>query len=299
MATPTPHTSNKAVLPKIRVMLVDDSAVIRGFLTRMLESDDRIEVVCSVNNGEIAVNRVKQIKPDVIVLDIEMPVMDGLTALPLIQKEYPEAKILMCSTLSERGADISLKAMSLGAADCIVKPTSTGEINSSNDFKSGLLWRIKGLARGKSLIAAQTKSVLQKTKSQPATTADTSQTYELNTSPDVHMGAPNIIAIGSSTGGPHALFKVMGSFHNVRVPVIITQHMPKTFTALLAKHISQNCNIDCVEAEDGMILKAGRAYIAPGGYHMTFKQDSLVTRIVIDDSPPENFPEYGSVNTDL
>lgn len=277
---------------KIRVMLVDDSAVIRGLIARTLEAEDDIEIVGSVHNGLVAVNNIAKSDPDVVILDIEMPEMDGLTALPLLLKASPRSKVLMCSTLSARGADVSIRAMDLGAADCIVKPTSSSEIGGSEDFKGNLIRLVRGLSKvagprdqQPADATASKFSAAQPTLVRPAQ----QETFTLKSSAEIYTGAPSLIAIGSSTGGPQALFTVLKHLKNVNVPIVITQHMPKTFTALLAKHIEQNCGVPAFEGADGMRIEAGKAYVATGGYHMVFEKMAGGTNIKIVDTEPENY----------
>jgi len=270
-----------------RVMIVDDSAVIRGLLTRALESDPHITIVASVQNGKIAVSTVERQKVDVVVLDIEMPVMDGMTALPLIIKAQPGIKVIMASTLTLKNAEISLQALQAGASEYIPKPTSTGAISSAGDFRRELTEKVKALGMaargGMAAVAAGAK---------PAGTAVAGR--GLPRKPIVlramPRAAPEVIAIGSSTGGPQALFEVMKSLAgNVSQPVLITQHMPATFTRLLAEHISRVSGIQCSEAVEGEAIIGGRAYVAPGDYHMTIEAEGQNKVIRLNQNPPENF----------
>ncbi|MBI4030356.1 MAG: chemotaxis response regulator protein-glutamate methylesterase [Proteobacteria bacterium] len=282
---------------RIRVMLVDDSAVVRGLITRTLEKDDQIYIVSSVHNGEMAVNTIKRVDPDIVLLDIEMPVMDGLTALPLLLQQKPDVKVLICSTLSAKGGAIAMKALSLGATECIAKPTSTGDLSgTAGDFSKDLVRIIKGLAKARVAAPAgdpprksSTFNLLKKTDAQAAPAAKKARSFTLRTGPDIYVGRPDIVAIGSSTGGPQALMEVLREIKNLPVPIVITQHMPKTFTAVLAQHIERNCGIPCVEGEDGMELKRGHAYVAPGGHHMLFEKKDGKVLVALDDGPPENF----------
>lgn len=270
-----------------RVMIVDDSAVIRGLLTRALESDPHITIVASVQNGKIAVSTVERQKVDVVVLDIEMPVMDGMTALPLIIKAQPGIKVIMASTLTLKNAEISLQALQAGASEYIPKPTSTGAISSAGDFRRELTEKVKALGMaargGMAAVAAGAK---------PAGTAVAGR--GLARKPIVLRAmprtVPDVIAIGSSTGGPQALFEVMKSLAgNVSQPVLITQHMPATFTRLLAEHISRVSGIQCSEAVEGEAIIGGRAYVAPGDYHMTIEAEGQNKVIRLNQNPPENF----------
>lgn len=278
---------------KIKIMLVDNSAVIRGLIARILSKDPDVEIVGSVANGQSAISTIKSADPDIIILDIEMPVMDGITALPLLLREKPDTKILMCSTLSHKGASISLKALSLGATDCITKPTSSGDISGSSGsdaFQDNLLRLIRSLC-GKPMKSAEIQSATSTVNGQkifPAPQAS-GDDYKLKDDTFSYKGKPSILAIGSSTGGPQALFKVIKNFKNFTVPIVITQHMPKTFTAILAKHIQDNCGVPCWEGQEGMAVESGQAYVAPGGYHMTFKKDNGITSIVLNEGPAENY----------
>ena len=254
----------------IRVMIVDDSAVIRTVIERILKSDNHIEVCGYAFTGEHAVNTVSVCNPDIILLDIEMPVMDGLTAIPLLLAKKADVKILMCSTLSERGAEISMKALSLGAADCILKPSGVASIQQNGDFHTELLRMVRSLGR----LSVSPEKQIQKSCTL------------LRGRPEL---PPKIVAIGSSTGGPNALSLVMSSLRNLPVPLVITQHMPATFTRILADHLFQVSGVSCCEGQDGMLLQPGHAYIAPGGLHMTFRKTAEGIMIALDNGPKENF----------
>lgn len=272
---------------EIKVMLVDDSAVIRGFLSRALTEDPKIDIVASVSNGKMAVDMIERTQPDVIILDIEMPVMDGIEAIPHLLERKPGTKILMCSTLSAKGASITMKALSIGATDCIVKPSNTTGITSGPDFQKELLNLVHSLVNSRPT-PKQDRQESQQDNAPIAKTAGSAPTIRNN--PADYKGKPSIIAVGSSTGGPQALFKVLPHFKDFDVPIIITQHMPKTFTTILAQHIQSNCNLPAKEAEEDMVLEPGTAYVAPGGFHMVLKkneQSRVVTKIT--DTPPENF----------
>lgn len=259
---------------KIRVMIVDDSAVIRTVISRTLREQDDMEIVAVAMNGDMAVKAIKQADPDIVVLDIEMPIMDGLTALPLLLKEKPGTKVLICSTLSSRGADISVRALGLGAADYILKPGGDA-IVSAKDFQDGLVRVVRTLAAG-----------LRKFSS-PALKGGAKKPITLRKDPVIM--APRILAIGSSTGGPRVLMDILGHLKGLSVPIVITQHMPKTFTAMLAQHITQTCGLPCEEGAEGTVLQAGRAYIAPGGYHMILQKRGEQTVIHLDEGAPENY----------
>ncbi|MDH5722310.1 MAG: chemotaxis response regulator protein-glutamate methylesterase [Alphaproteobacteria bacterium] len=275
---------------KIRVALVDDSSIIRGILARTLTTDPSIEIVASVSNGELGVHIAESKKPDILILDVEMPVMDGITALPLIIKASPKTKVIMCSTLTEKGADITLKAMALGAVETIAKPSNTIETGSDSAFKARLIQLVKSLA---SHVAHRTQNAAparDRVATTPISTAlKPKMPVILRNDTHAYKGRPDILAIGSSTGGPNALFKVVKDLKNIDIPIVITQHMPKTFTKVLAQHITDQTGIETFEGEEGMTVERGKAYVAPGGMHMVFRKDGMNVKIKLDDGPPENF----------
>lgn len=271
----------------IRVMVVDDSAVIRGMTTKILESEPAISVVSSVGNGQMAVDSLARRKGiDVIVLDIEMPVMDGIQALPELLKVDPKIKIIISSTLTTRNADISIKAMNAGAADYISKPSSPKEITGGGEFRRELLEKVKALgdAHRRQVGAPPTKSVV---RGIPVPSLSPTEPIKLRKQ---GIGKPKILAIGSSTGGPQALFTFLkGLSPSIGVPVVITQHMPETFTAILAGHITRSTNWPCSEAKEGDVLEPGKILLAPGGYHMTIAGEDGKKVVRLNQNPPVNF----------
>lgn len=294
--SPLPSTSPES--DPIQVMLVDDSAIVRGFISRLLESDPAIKVVASVANGEQGVVSAARYHPDVVILDIEMPVMDGITALPQILKASPGVKVIMCSTLTVRNAEITFKAFQLGATDCIAKPSNSTEIHGAAEFKVDLLNRVKGLGKRASTpprpatvsLSTGTTNIASGVFSGGGNTALKQKTaFTLRQHQPGDIFRPNLLAIGSSTGGPQALFTVIKSFKDFDVPIILTQHMPATFTKILAQHITQNTGVTAFEGEPGMKIERGKVYVAPGGHHMTFEKKGVDIHIVLNDGPPENF----------
>lgn len=263
----------------ISVMVVDDSAVVRGIIKRWLELEGGIAVVASAANGKIAIDEAQKAQPEVIILDIEMPVMDGLTALPELKKAAPKAHIIMASTLTRRNADISLKALQLGAVDYITKPETRAAAATSTEFRREIIQKVKAFA----------EHAVEKVKIDPkAALLKTSKSIRLKRYkeiPDIR-----VIGVGASTGGPQALFELFGGFGGkIDVPVVVTQHMPKTFTSILAEHLARNTGLIAKEGEDGDRLKTGVVYIAPGDRHMTVKKQGGVPTIVLDDGPKLNF----------
>ncbi len=201
-----------------RVMVVDDSAVIRGYFRRALESDPEIKIVSSAGNGAVAVETLAREPVDVIVLDIEMPVMDGLTALPKLLEVYPSVRIVMASTLTVANADVSLKALSIGAADYVAKPTTSAALHSAEDFKRELIEKVKALGAAKKSGAAVVK--------QPATMAAGTKPPAVATAFETRSPASlpaTVVGIGSSTGGPQALMTVLGGLpSNFDLPILIS-----------------------------------------------------------------------------
>lgn len=283
----------------IKLMLVDDSAVIRGFLVKILGGFEDIEIVSIATNGLEAVNHLAKKKCDVIILDVEMPVMDGLTTIPKLLQTQPDVKIIMFSTLTTQNAETTMRALALGAVECLAKPTSTHDLYAKDDFKETLSRMIREVAGarkptsanragGTDALAKTNPSATQiqtKTKLHP----HAPKTVTLRPAHEGFAGKPEVLAIGSSTGGPNALFKVLSTLRGVDVPIIITQHMPPTFTRILAEHIKMQTGLAAVEAEDGMPLVAGRVHVAPGGHHMLIDRKGATPVIKIDDGPMENF----------
>jgi two-component system, chemotaxis family, protein-glutamate methylesterase/glutaminase len=252
-------------------MVCDDSAVIRGALSRILEADPEISVVAKVENGKLAVDQVRAAKVDVVVLDIEMPVMDGITALPQILRADPGVRVIMASTLTTRGAEIALRALRLGASDYVPKPSSIGTVNDDG-FKRELLEKVKGLAR------MRRRATLPSRERAP---------ISLRPAPRIPA---RLLAVGSSTGGPQALFTlVQGLGRMLTVPVVITQHMPATFTPILADHLNRLGMMPCTEARDGESMVAGRIYLAPGDKHLLVEGTRAGLRTRLSTDPPENF----------
>jgi two-component system chemotaxis response regulator CheB len=291
--TGTGRSSGAARGEPFQVMVVDDSAVVRGLVTRFLQEDPELVVAASCGNGQRAVDELKRTPVDVIVLDIEMPVMDGLTALPKLLEVQPGVQVVMASTLTRANADVSLKAMAAGAADYLAKPSSTSGLHGTGTYQQELRAKVRALAQqhrrtrgGKAVAPARPRAGADLAGRAPAKPAP-EQPIQLRPMPSL---SPEAIAIGSSTGGPQALFKFLGGLGQARQPVLITQHMPATFTSLLADHISRQTAFQCAEGQDGEPLQGGRVYIAPGGKHMTVRKDpDGQVRLKLDDGPPENF----------
>lgn len=256
-----------------RVLVVDDSAVVRGLVARWIEADSRLEVAATCADGEQAVKRAGELQPDLVVLDVEMPRMDGLTALPLILKAAPKARVIMASTLTLKGGEVTLRALSLGAADYAPKPEA-GKVAGAETYRAELLQKLLALAPGASRPAASARPV-------PAP-APRPRSFTM-------PGKTELMVIGSSTGGPQALREVATVLpRDARCPIVIVQHMPKLFTAILAEHLSK-VGLPAREAIDGEVLQAGRIYVAPGDFHLTVRGAPGAFTAHIDQSPPVNF----------
>jgi two-component system chemotaxis response regulator CheB len=297
MATETPMSAaNSPASDSIRVMLVDDSAVVRGLVTRILEAEPGIQIAASVGNGQMAMAALERNEIDVVILDIEMPIMDGMTALPKLLQIDPGLKIIMQSTLTLKGADISMRALEMGAADYIPKPTATKDLAGGADFKAELVGKIRALG------TARRRD--PKRPARPGGPPTARATTQITPSPRVAIHPPgplslrthaaeppDIIAIGSSTGGPQALFALLGTMRvgTVHQPIVITQHMPATFTTILGEHISRVSGWDAREAQDGETVKGGRVYIAPGDFHMVIETKGADKVLRLNKNPPENF----------
>lgn len=279
--------------PGIRVMVVDDSAVIRGLISRMIRETPGMDVVASAGNGSRAIAELERADIDVIVLDIEMPIMDGLTALPQLLKIDKDVKIIMASTLTGPNADASLRALALGAADYLSKPTSSRDVSGvggSDTFRRDLIAKIQGLGevarkapnRRHLGTSGAPRPVPQSIRQPvPKVTLRPRKTWNRR---------PGIIAVGSSTGGPQALMSFFSAIPStIGIPIIVTQHMPPKFTTTLAAHISRKCDFPCVEGEDDMPVTAGRIILAPGDYHMTVTGSPAAPKIKLNQEPPENF----------
>ncbi len=261
---------------KIRVAICDDSLVIRGALARMLEAEPDFTVAARVADGAQAVATVRRLAAttpvDVLILDIEMPVLDGMAALPQLLEADPGLRVIMASTLTTRGAEIALRALRLGAADYVPKP-STAMI-ADDSFRRELVAKIRGLVR---LRRAGTKAA-------PAAPA---APVVLRPGP---ARPPRLLAIGSSTGGPQALFTLVPALGKaLSVPVVLTQHMPATFTPILAEHLGRLGGMPCAEARDGETLRPGHIHLAPGDRHLLIQRDGATLRARLSTDPPVNF----------
>jgi two-component system chemotaxis response regulator CheB len=281
----------------IKVMIVDDSAVVRGLVSRWVEEESGLEVVARHANGKLAVDDMQRSAPDIVLLDIEMPVMDGLEALPHLLKAQPELRVLMVSTLTRRNAEISFKALALGALDYVPKPDTNREITTSLDFRREVIRKIKLLGRARTHLGPG-----QAAEAHAGQETDVRQ-FAFRKRP-FSLVPPRVVAVGSSTGGPDALARTLGiaSPSLSRVPVLIAQHMPPVFTSILAERLARATGRETKEGSEGEPLKPGTIYVAPGDHHMTVA-DPARPVLRIGDEPPVHFcrpavdPLFASVAT--
>jgi two-component system chemotaxis response regulator CheB len=293
----------------IRVMIVDDAVVVRGLLARWIEAEAGLTVAASLRSGREAIEQIERADPDVVILDVDMPDTDGITALPRLLEKKRDLVVIMASTLTRRNAEISLRALALGAADYIPKPQTTREITTSTSFRRELIDKIRALGgrRKRRLIEARVPRPAG--PAAPAAAAAHAQTAAggpiLRHVPSPELApqhaavklrsfpplAPRVLLIGSSTGGPQALTAFLARLNGVidQAPVLIVQHMPPTFTTILAEHIARTSGRAAREAVDKEIIRAGGIYIAPGGRHMRVVRRDGNATIALDNGAPVNF----------
>jgi two-component system chemotaxis response regulator CheB len=263
-------------MPPIRILIVDDSAIIRKVLSEGLAVDPALEVIGTAPNGQIALSKIPLLHPDIITLDVEMPVMNGLETLVEIRKAYPKLPVIMFSTLTESGASTTLDALALGASDYATKPTNTGSLDGTLvQIREQLIPKIKALCSRRqtaSLPTATSRAVVAR--------------------PSTHSTKPtkiDLLAIGTSTGGPNALGELIPRLPgDLPVPVVIVQHMPRLFTRLLSNRLNDVSPLKVQEGMAGAILNPGEVWIAPGDFHMTVERKGTSFRLALNQDAPEN-----------
>ncbi|MBL9169404.1 MAG: chemotaxis response regulator protein-glutamate methylesterase [Verrucomicrobiales bacterium] len=267
-------------MPKIRVLVVDDAVVMRRMITEVLERDPQLEIAGTAANGKIALQKIPQVNPDLITLDVEMPEMDGIATLKEIRKLYPKLPVIMFSTLTAKGAATTLDALTFGATDYVTKPANVGAVTEGiQRLETELIPKIKTHCRHLRVDAPPGDHTQFVSRLKPATLPP-------RTGPKRPI---EILAIGTSTGGPNALATVFKSFpKDFPLPIVIVQHMPPMFTALLAERLHALGSVGFQEGKHGQRLQPGQAYIAPGGKHMEVRREGLQTVLHLHEGTPEN-----------
>lgn len=273
-------------MPKIRILIVDDAVVVRQLVSKALSSDPELEVVGVAANGRIALAKVPQVNPDVIVLDLEMPEMDGLDVLTSLRETHPQLPVIMFSALTERGAVATLDALALGAKDYITKPSSKNKDEAMNYVRAQLIPKIKVFC--------------SHSLTQPITQANPVRLTtgeKIRVQPPIKVSPPHtppaqaidILAIGVSTGGPNALTTLIPALPtHFPIPIVIVQHMPPLFTQRLAERLTVQSQISVAEGTAGGLLQPGQAWIAPGDFHMIVRREGTQVKLQLHQSPPEN-----------
>ncbi|HEX3005188.1 MAG TPA: chemotaxis response regulator protein-glutamate methylesterase [Angustibacter sp.] len=276
-------------MPPVRVLVVDDSVVVRRLVSDVLASDPEIEVVATASNGRLALNRLDQVAPDLVTLDIEMPELDGIATLRELRARGNRVPVIMFSTLTERGAAATLDALEAGASDYVTKPANVGSINESlEQVRLSLVPKIKALVpRPKSAGLATTVPRQAAVAHLPR--AATSGPVVL--APRAARTAPfRVLVIGCSTGGPDALARLLSGLPaDLPVPVAVVQHMPPVFTKQFAMRLDRTLPFHVVEATAGQVLEPGSVYVAPGDHHLALTSSGGRVVTVVNQEPPENF----------
>lgn len=267
-------------MDSIKVLIADDSAFMRKLISDFLEEAGNIEVIATARNGKDAFEKVKQLKPDVVTLDVEMPVMNGLEALGKIMKDCPTPVVMLSST-TKSNAENTLHAMQLGAFDFIEKPSGAISLDL-HKVKEEMITKVTQAAKANMKELTRDHPMDEKQGKQESTIPELSPSlYEKGNKP--------LVCIGTSTGGPRALQAVLSRLpKSINAPILIVQHMPPGFTKSLADRLDSLSEIRVKEAEDGELIRAGTAYIAPGGYHLTVKKIGRSLAIQLDQSPQVN-----------
>ncbi len=256
-------------MQKIRVLIVDDAVMVRSRLSKILATDPAIEIAGVAPTGKIAIARIPQLNPDVVILDVEMPDLDGLQTLVQIRQLDVNLPVIMFSSMTTTGAATTLDALTLGASDYVAKPSQLGNVDAVTQYlETTLIPKIKALSQSASPLDLPIATVSSSTLTRPMA---------------------EIVAIGVSTGGPNALAVLLSALPpNFPVPIVIVQHMPPMFTKLLADRLTTKSPLPVQEATLGTILSPGTIWIAPGDYHLSVKQSQTSVQLVIEQSPAQN-----------
>ena len=278
----------------LRVLVVDDTVVYRKVVSDILEDLPDVKVVGVAHNGKIAMSKLATLQPDILTLDIEMPEMNGLEVLAQMRKEAPNVGAIVLSTLTQRGGDMTIKALDLGAFDFIPKPETGSMEQSKEEVKKAIVPMLKAFARRKEirhiLMGKKCSGTAGWIKERGAAPFE-SIADRMSAIRSAGRSKSEIVGIGISTGGPNALAQMLPKLPaDLNVPVLIVQHMPPVFTQSLAKSLDARCSLTVKEATDGESLEPNKILIAPGGKHMKVVAGlDGKTRIVrVSDDPPEN-----------
>ena len=268
-------------MPKIRVLVVDDSVVIRRMVSDVLAREPDIEVAGAAADGRIALQKIEQVNPDIVTMDVEMPVMNGLEALKEIRKVHRHLPVIMFSTLTERGASATIDALASGAVDYVTKPANVGSAAAALEkIRAELIPKIRAHVP-RSMVLAPRPTLL------PVMQAGRTPMFTPSARPISNR--IEVVAIGTSTGGPNALSELLPLLpEHFPVPVVIVQHMPPLFTRFLAERLSSKSEIHVMEAENKQELLPGNAYIAPGDFHMVVERHQDGVRVRTQQEHPEN-----------
>ncbi|MDD2942163.1 MAG: chemotaxis response regulator protein-glutamate methylesterase [bacterium] len=267
-------------MKKVRVLVVDDSVVIRQLLGGILEEHPEIEVVGRAANGVIALQKIALLTPDLVTLDVEMPEMDGIETLKRIRAACPDLPVIMFSSQGEQSARATVEALAIGASDFISKPANFNAAESAiQQVRDQLIPRV--MLFGKPRDRVKAASEVYSTAARPIS--------EHQNLTKVSSAAVEVVALGVSTGGPDALNRLIPLFPvDLSVPLFVVQHMPPIFTRQLAQRLNSNSQIEVVEGADGMPVRSGCVYIAPGGFHMGVHREKSGMRIRLAETPPEH-----------
>ena len=263
------------MVDKVKVMIVDDSAVVRQVITQVLNADPGIEVIGTASDPVFALDKMRAGWPDVLIIDIEMPRMDGISFLKKIMAERP-TPVVICSSLAETGAPATFEALSAGAVSIITKP-KLGLKNFLEDSKNDLLQAVRSAARA-NVKALRVGTFVRPTLQNSLSAASTA----------LSRTTDQVIAIGTSTGGTQALEAILTRLPATSLGIVIVQHMPAVFTAMFADRLHGLCKIEVREAQNGDRIFPGRALIAPGGKHMTLKRNGAQYAVEVSDGPVVN-----------
>jgi two-component system chemotaxis response regulator CheB len=276
-------------MPAVRILVCDDSVVIRKLLTQTLNEVPGMEVVATAALGKIALSKIQQCSPDVVILDVEMPEMDGIETLKKIRVDWPRLPVIMFSTKTERGAAATIEALTSGASDYVTKPSNVGSVVvAMTRVREQMVPKIQALVSGQKTIGSRKIPVVAAAAApvalpRPATPIVTAR-------PTGPRPPIDIVAIGASTGGPAAVSEVIcGIPADFPVPIVIVQHMLATFTKHFADRLASSAKIGVVEAQVGDVLVPGKAYIARGDYHMTIEKKQGRGLVLANQDPPENY----------